>query len=502
MAIAVFANLLIGSMDLVATNEISQIGGATTWRHSDDEWGNCHYSTILIDSKSSAPCAPRMLGDHNCACHNWRPRACHMLTMETNLLPNRIGVSDTEFQAAFEALQKHFPLPWLSHASGNHPLQELWRRRDGLAIGELYTLGVSIQRLSKIDEPWVVRQLSHVRAPDENNRKGALFELLAGALFCTTNQNVKLAPRDTRGYDLDVASNEKSWRISLKTFATSTHEVTFRKRMKVLKQMMDEPSLRMPHTQWLIAANSWPTEADWQWLHSAVRGQLSRGHPVSMRGSCWEITAMPLPAQQQQAFASGRSSYTLLGLAPHHANEQRNFVSKLQSAVANLEHHVRAQPETYPVVMMRVPPTADVVSLRSWARSYFEETPESPLQALWLLQPYIASDPAGATSWIAYHFGSELCPQYADSRPPTLNLDIPLGKVSISPPTWTVSGTPTAVRGRYVYQAGRHYIEMSETPSGGTATLTRSAPGIQTRLLMGNSVIAGRWGEDLMLVGD
>ena len=418
------------------------------------------------------------------------------------MLPNRINVSDTAFQAAFEALQKHFPLPWLSHAAGNHPLQKLWRQRDVLAIGELYTLGVAIQSLSAINEPWLVRQLDHVRAPDENNRKGALFELLASALLCTTNQDVQPAPRNTRGYDLDVASNGKSWRISLKTFATSTHEVTFRKRMRVLKQAMDDPSLRMSPTQWLIAATSWPNEADWQWLHSAVRGQLDRRQPASMIGSCWEITAMPLPAQPQQTFAAGRFSYTLLGLVPHHANEQRNFVSKLEGAVSNLARHVRAQSETYPVVMMRVPLTADVELLRSWARSYFKETPGSPLQVLWLLQPYVASDPTGETSWIAYHFGIELCPRYALSRPPALTLNIPLGKLTTSPPTWTVSGTPTTVRGRYVYQVGRHYIEMTATPNGSKATLTRSAPGIQTRLLMGNSVIAGKWGEELMLVGD
>jgi len=413
---------------------------------------------------------------------------------------NLIKVPQADFDAAIDALRSRFGVDWLSAKGGSHPLQQLWCRGGNLAIGELYTLGTAIVHLSPIDEGWVRRQVATLRAPNENNRRGAAFELLAASIFCNHGQQVEPAPKNTKGFDLDVGAQGHRWRISLKAFSTSEKESTFRKRMAVLKKAMDEASPLLPPTQWLVQARAWPTEADWSWLHQTIRHQLAKRFPVSIVERCWDVRTLPLPAPNGQTLDPSRFSYTLVGLMPYHANEQKNFASKPEDAVANLSRHVNPNTHQHPVILMRVPPTASVELLKNWVRHYLDSTPQSPLELVWFLQPYVASDSSGK-SWIAHHFAEEVSAAYLQSQPAQVAMEIPLGTIATTGPAWILGGQ-TPVGDQYIYQAGRHHVQWKQTPTGYEVSIAQSAPGIETVAVVSGHSLRGRWGNRLLLIGE
>lgn len=413
---------------------------------------------------------------------------------------NLINVPQTEFDAAFDALRSCFSADWLRAPEGCHPLQQLWRQGGNLAIGELYTIGTAIAQLSPIDEGWVRRHVATLLAPDESNRRGAAFELLAASIFCNHGQQVKPAPKNSKGFDLDVGVQGHRWRISLKAFSTSERETTFRKRMAVIKKAMDDASPLLPPTQWLIQARTWPSEADWSWLFQTIRHQLAKRYPVSIMEGCWDVRALRLPPPNGQTLAPSRFSYTLVGLVPYHANEQKNFASKLEDAVANLSRHVKPCIHQHPVVLMRVPSTASVGLLKDWVRDYLTSTPKTPLEAVWFLQPYVASDSSGK-SWIAHHFTTEVSSALLRSQPTQVAMEVPLGKIATAAPAWVMGGR-APVRDHYIFQVGRHYVQWKETPTGHEVSLAQSAPGIESLAVLGSHTLRGRWGNRLLLIGE
>src|SRR5689334_23215464 len=68
-----------------------------------------------------------------------------------------------------------FDLAWLQQA-GDHPLQLLWQRQDGLSTNELAWLGDSLERTSLIDGKWTKRAIKTIKEGDQNDRGGAIFE--------------------------------------------------------------------------------------------------------------------------------------------------------------------------------------------------------------------------------------------------------------------------------------------------------------------------------------
>lgn len=421
--------------------------------------------------------------------------------------------SGQELEAAFKAVCDNFGEKWLSDERGTHRLQRLWSRRDALSTTELFTFGIAIKQLSLIDSKWLVQQVKLVKGKDENNQNGAIFEILAASYFCVNDQLVVPATANQKGYDIDVKlAGAIRWRISLKAYSKSIHEKLFQKKMEVVRQkVVALMGHRRLNVQVFIIASEWPTESNWQSLLASLRDFLFEysGSPLSRttHQGCWAVTVAPLAPAVGEQFARSHFSYTLIGIAPYHPNEQKNFLCKLESAISNLAKNCTAHDGQHAFIFLRLPPTASAGTLKGWVDEYLKMNPSCVLDGVMFLQPYTASDESGQTSHIAHYFTSALSARYAAITNPLVHLEVPVGIITLRPPLWQlqVGQEATTLEEQYIFQQGQHYTVMRPTATGQEGNIVRKAPGIHTHLVLDGRpnfpTITGRWGEEICLIG-
>jgi hypothetical protein len=419
-------------------------------------------------------------------------------------------ISDDDREAAFGVICKHFGRKWLEAEGGKHRLQKLWFRRDALSTIELFTLGVSLRNLDVIDGSWVKHQVRLVRGKDENNQNGAFFELIGANYLHEAGQRVTPAKPSQRGFDLDAVSDSGfCWRMSLKTYSESSHEKQFKKMAEVARQQaLTIMKSRNVDSQIVVVADAYPTESSWQTLLTRLRESLVAygGHNQHIaRGNGWSINIGPVAMESGEALASGYCSHTFTAVSPFHANEQANYLSKLESAVANLSRHVSGASGQSAFILIRLPPTASAEHLRRWTDEFLRQNPAGVLDGVGFLQPYIAMDPSN--TFVTHYGCASVASRYVESGRPVLMIEVPVGVITTQPPQWElqVDGQVIRLDGQYIFQRGEHYHLMQKTSTGLEGNIKRKAPGVETRIVWmepeGEAVLAGRWGEDLSIIG-
>lgn len=414
-----------------------------------------------------------------------------------------------ELETALKAVCDCFDEEWLQNEKGAHRLQRLWTRRDALATNELFTFGLALTRLGKIDSKWLDHQIKLIKGRDENNQNGAIFEIIAANYFCQNGQVVVPANINQKGYDIDVdIANSVQWRVSLKAYAESIHEKLFRKKMEVIRQKIVSLLIsKRLNVQVFIAASTYPTESNWQKLISSLHNLISHynGNSFTTIVDTWSIAILPLLPSGGETLAKSHISHTVIGVAPYHQNEQDNFLSKLDSAVSNLARHVTSQSGRHAFIFLRLPPTASAVTLKGWVDDYFNANLSSVLDGVIFLQPYLSFN--SETSGIAHFSTCSLSASYRASEKPLVHLEIPVGTVTSTPPLWELHAdkNENILEGRYIFQQGQHFTLMRPTASGQKGNIVRKAPGIHTHLVLEDRpevpTITGRWGEELFLIG-
>ncbi len=114
-------------------------------------------------------------------------------------------------------LVSEFGEEWLNTGNSN-PVQQLWQRQDWLSTCELLLLGNSLKILKPVAPNWVSEQVKLIKKEDRNNRRGALFELLALSLFDGEGVSIKPAANSNPGYDGTVfLPRNASIQISVKS---------------------------------------------------------------------------------------------------------------------------------------------------------------------------------------------------------------------------------------------------------------------------------------------
>jgi hypothetical protein len=83
-----------------------------------------------------------------------------------------------DIELAFAKISERFDQTWLESDSGNHSLQQLWQRFDALSTIELFTFGSALIAAEQASAKWLSDQVKLVRGNDENNQRGAVFEIL------------------------------------------------------------------------------------------------------------------------------------------------------------------------------------------------------------------------------------------------------------------------------------------------------------------------------------
>lgn len=417
-----------------------------------------------------------------------------------------------EIESAFAKVDLYFGSEWLNDGAGEHPLQLLWKRRDALATNELFAFGRSLLAAEQASTDWLNGQVKLVRGKDENNQRGAVFEILAVG-YAASRQSITPAPANQPGYDIDIETPMgTSYRASLKRYSQSTHERLFRKKSAVAeKQFLKALDQSGINALLYIEAKDYPNESDWQKLYSKVyelASEFRGSRTIVDIENRWIVGFLPLEVDSQQKLDTTKVSYSFVCTSPYHTNEQSNFLSKLETACSNLERHVPSTSELHPIIMMQLPVTASASTLAGWAKDYLKTNQSSTVQAVFFLQPYIANNEGKSSSYIAHFVSSAVSSSFVAKCKERLEFEVPVGIITTQPPEWAIQGDIDEKRlpDQYVYQQGKHYILASEGGEGGvSANIAQKAPGIESIAVFKVNgqelVLGGRWGADLCLIG-
>jgi|GEM_PF-6893695 len=417
-----------------------------------------------------------------------------------------------EVEEAFSRIAHHFGDAWLEKESGTHALQILWNRRDALSTNELFTFGKSLIAAESASSNWLKGQIKLVRGKDENNQKGAVFEILAVG-YTASRQSVIPAPANQPGYDIDIETQKGTrYRASLKRYSQSLHEKLFLKKSAHAEDKFIDGLKRSGYNALLyIEAKEYPDEADWQLLYQVMYqlGSTFKGSKqiIEIR-SRWLVGLLPLAPEPNEIFSTDHISHSFICSSPYHNNEQNNFLSKLESAVSNLERHVACNLERVPIIIMQLPVTASASILTSWAQEYLNSNKSSALEAVFFLQPYNASNTDMSSSHIAYFASTAVSDSFHARANQRLEFEVPVGIVTTQPPKWRLISDigQQQLSAQYVYQQGKLYVLASSDGAGSlSAHVTRKAPRIETIAVFNlkgqNRMLRGRWGEQLSLIG-
>lgn len=416
-----------------------------------------------------------------------------------------------EIEDAFAKIVNYFDEAWLTTEDGTHVLQLLWKRRDALSTNELFTFGKSLIAAEKASPDWLKNQVKLVRGKNENNQKGAIFEILAVG-YTASNQIVIPASANQPGYDLDIETkNGTSYRVSLKRYSQSSHEKLFRKKsahaevrfIEGLKKSRRNASL-------FIEAREYPSESDWQKLYLLVY-QLASAFDGSTTvidnfEDRWDVAVMPLNSERNEIFSVGQISHTFICVSAYHKNEQDNFLSKLEDAVSNLERHVQHDSGRLPMIFMQLPDTASANILATWAQEYLFANNSSILEAICFIQPYVTKN--DSSSQITYFFSFASSMSFIKKEKEIMVFEMPVGSITSQPPEWSLQSftEESQLIDKYIYQHGKHFILPSMGKDGSiVGEISMKAPGIESMAVINiqgqEMIFGGRWGHELCLLG-
>lgn len=386
-------------------------------------------------------------------------------------------IPESELDAMLKAVVDAFGEGWLSDPTGTHALQALWNRKDFLATNELLTLGYSITRL-KAHTAWLKVQLTKSKGNDLNNSRGALFELIGLGMFESDDFEVVPAPDGFPGIDGSLHfKNGAKLRLSLKNYDVSVHHRAFLQKSAEIWKWLQERLLhdaRPPLQVLAFSQDKTPSDTDWKELVGILEKGLTeyKGSAFALVLAPWLVTFSRL-GNDHGEFARSPPSASLLVAAKYHENEERNLLSKLDAARANLEKHTKAENEGA-AIFIRMPPDASIHAALNWSNAYLDENQVSPLGAVILYQPVVTSDQKARTTGISFHVA--VAPGRALERwrersaivGPAFELAPLIGRPVLAPPIQkiVIGQREVVIEGFYTFQKGNLFVKAVEEAPG------------------------------------
>ncbi|HLP87250.1 MAG TPA: hypothetical protein VK184_01420 [Nostocaceae cyanobacterium] len=412
-------------------------------------------------------------------------------------------VLDDELNKMLGVLALEFSKEWLN-TRNNNPVQQLWQRQDWLSTCELLLLGNAIKTLKPIAAKWVSDQVKTIKQEDKNNRRGALFELLALSLFDGEGVSIKPAARNNPGYDGTILlPRSHSIKVSIKSYGMSNHQQEFNNQCNILESELKKAlsERQLTAVGFLVRAKNYPTQSDWeilrrrlpQILDSCQSGNYEPFEDINK--SCWVIKVQNLSIEDEQ-FSPIHRSYTFLVVSPYHNNERKNLYDKLDEACANFtKHSVSIDPLTTTVVFIDVPTSASITSCKEWATQYFQERENSPIGLVVFYQPTVVTDEQMINHCLSLVDSSEfsrwlkLYNSKNNSSEPPISASVFVGGVSDEPTRLCWNGNISIpINDLYVYQKGEHYL-LAQGREDGTqyGHIRKQASGIFQHLVVPQS---------------
>lgn len=404
------------------------------------------------------------------------------LSTRQNPIPE-VPVDDSK--RMLEAVANEFGIRWLE-AGEDNPVQQLWRRRDWLATYELLTLGDAVEHLRAIDPAWTKRQIAEMKSDNSGTRSGATFEILGLNLFRGAHA-VEPASVNNPGYDGRVRFRDGSSLIlSIKNHGISSGELYFRSRAASVKDAFVNAlrRRRVNGAQQRIIATAHPSPADWKTLKDRMD---DNGGTIGPNETApWSGLILPID-ERFHPLSADHISYAIVLAAPYHPNEQKNFYSNIEKGIANLvKHHGQVGADVCRGLLLRISETAQPLDCAAWARQFFDDYPDTPLELILLYQVAVATDVANNESFIAHYFcpvfGPNFAAWHAGNVERRFAIRVLIGKMIDNPSrlvlTQGTNGPQIALNGHYVFQNGKIFPHhrLGNTPL--SISLSVPAPGV------------------------
>ena len=430
---------------------------------------------------------------------------------------NPLGMEDQEqLETAFESLCEHLGQRWLE-SKGSHPLQQLWLRKDALATSELYSLGYSMRKFEQADKHWLKHQVRQIKSNQENNRKGALFEVMGLGWL---NGNIVPAKRNQAGYDGTIHfSSGALARLSLKNYGISAHQKEFFKKSSRAESILCDAMKKSDKNAiqlFVDAPKGYPSDQHWDLLYEGIPTVIAvfnEGAQNYAFKDAWFVGLNKLDLADKQLH-KGHQSYTCLLMSPFHKNEEQNLLSKLDEACGDFSAHSLTESDgAVNLIYVHLPVTASLSNCFRWANEYFENHPEKPISGVILYQPSVATDVDSNETFINHCCvicSNKRFADWANLHPSNrISMTVPIGRTSQSPTeSKMVMGTEmVSIDNRYIFQAGHHYILPSSQDGKINGVISRLGSGIFTHLVLKifpnepEFVISGHFApEDTLLI--
>jgi len=422
------------------------------------------------------------------------------------------NVSETELDSLFQLLVEIFHYDWLN-SKGNHPIQQLWQRKDALSTNELFTLATSIANLKKINNEWVAYQIKQILSSDINNQRGAFWEIIGLNSILSEKYKLHLPKKNQPGIDATISFNHGGkLNLSLKNYTSSHYNcfMHFASNSKdnilgFLRENYNANTIQI----FIDQSNRYPSTNDWAILNNNIPNIFAHfnGEPISLELDSWHITISRIV---DKSLHTGFLSYTIVITSVYHENESKNLISKFEQAAENMIN-VKTKDDDFTLncLFLNLPITASAKNCFRWAMNYFNENTDTPIHKILFYQAANATDTKNDTNAI-YHFYQPLLNNRYKGviKNYGLSVTIPVGKPTAQPTYFKLTnerGDELSVDNRYIYQKGEHFTKTISTGKEYKGNIRYMGPGIRQHMVLQLSPnekpvpLEGNFGEDLLL---
>ena len=382
----------------------------------------------------------------------------------------------------FENIIEYFGEEWLDQRS-NHPLCLLWKRKDFLATNELFNLGYSLKRLKGINEPWLVKTGRLAKSDKPINSNGAFFEIFGIASLMSDDYKLVIPPVNQKGYDATLEFGDiKSAKISIKNFGVSVyHNVLMYRASRIEEQIvkfLNDNNLTL-YQVIIVTEDINLVAADWNLLEEEVVNILSHcieSKKISTPNKLgkWKILIEELGYPPDKVF-KGKSSYSILIIAPYYDNEEKNVISKIEDACNDFKKtNIREDESNINILFAHISQNINLVNLEDWSRNFLENNPEKPISAIILYQPTVVNTPNNYISHCFRYVVTEKYLKWSNLGGKTqLHFSVGVGQTFTEPTTvaFIIKDEAFKFENHYIYQSGNHYLlaeEEIDEETGGT----------------------------------
>jgi hypothetical protein len=414
---------------------------------------------------------------------------------------NGTKAPEEEMERIFKCIADHFSLKWIK-SKRSHPLQKLWNRKDILATNELYFFGSCLQRMAAINSKWTRSQVQQIKSDQSNNQLGAFFEINGLGLLNSLQQRTHPATGNNPGFDGTLILDEtRAMRLSLKNYGDSYYYKEFENWGKKVEECVQKviKEKRIKPLQIIIdAVKGFPGKAEWESLIQnipIVFDQIESASSNSFAIDDFWLFMYGDIKDDEQEFHPAYNSYQLILLSPYDKNEEKNMLSKLEGACANLTKHSRFENESIiNAVFIHLPELASMEKCFEWSEQYFINFPDKPVTCIILYQPVVAVYLDKDVNFIHHCFRFlTRRDKYKVWNPQSkqVNFEIPVGILSMESSVNKMIAVIGSERkefdlnGKYVYQRGNYFLAGKKEADGTiTGNMKRVASGIFTHAVI------------------